>query len=116
MVSPSSIRTITLQPVQTLAKIFCVEETLSETEYIVVSRGHVIGVVLPSINGTPIISFNASSEKYIMKTQSDGSLNIDQSSLFTQSGIALQLNATIGKENRYSCMISNYSHFLITLL
>ena len=43
-------RTLTLSPVQTLAKIFCVEEALDPADDVAVSMGDVIGVVLPSTN------------------------------------------------------------------
>ena len=98
IVSPSSIRIITLQPVQTLAKIFCVEESLSETEFIQVSQGDVIGVVLPPNNAIPIVSSNAGSTHYIMKVlQSQYLINTVQSKLFTECEMALHLYATVGK-------------------
>ena len=98
IVSPSSIRTITLQPVQTLAKIFCVEECLSETDYITVSKGDVIGVVLPSNLSIPIVSSSASSEKLIIKhSRSDSPLNLSCSMLCPKYETALHFYATIGK-------------------
>ncbi len=45
-----TVRIIALQLVATLAKIFCVEETLDPAEYVQVSQGDVIGVVLPFNN------------------------------------------------------------------
>ena len=98
IVSPSSIRTITLQPITTLAKIFCVEHNLGETEYSMVSPGDVIGIVLPSTNAIPIVSTSAGSEKYIVKhAQNEHPLNVVQSKLQAVYETTLHLYATVGK-------------------
>ena len=111
IVSPSSIRIITLQPIQTLAKIFCVEESLNETDYITVSKGDVIGVVLPSSISIPIVSSSTSSEKFIMKhSRNDSPLNLSCSMLCPEYETALHLYATIGKS------ILNVLLMVITLL
>ena len=111
IVSPNSIRTITLQPVQTLAKIFCVEESLNETDYITVSKGDVIGVVLPSSISIPIVSSSTSSERFIMKhSRNDSPLNLSCSMLCPEYEAALHLYATIGKS------ILNVFLMVITLL
>ena len=97
ILSPSSIRTITLQPVQTQAKIFCVVKFLTETKHIILSLGNVIGVVLPSNNPIPIVRSNVSSKKYIMKnSQSDYHFNITQRNLLPINETVLLLYATIG--------------------
>ena len=54
-------RTITLTPIETKAKIFCKEEALDPVDYVLVSEGDVIGVVLPSTNPIPVVSSNAGS-------------------------------------------------------
>ena len=54
-------RTITLTPIETKAKIFCKEEALDPVNYVLVSEGDVIGVVLPSTNPIPVVSSNAGS-------------------------------------------------------
>ena len=97
IVSPSSIRNITLQPIQTLAKIFCVEESLNETEYVVVSTGDLIGVVLPSNNVIPVISSNSESAISMKFSQSEVPLSFLKLELLNSTGIALHLYASIGK-------------------
>ena len=98
IVSSSSIRTITLQPNQTLAKIFCVEESLSENDSVLVSTGDVIGVVLSSSNAIPIVSSNANAPVSIMKhSQNENPIDLLQSDLIDLSNSALHLYATISK-------------------
>ena len=98
IVSPTSIRTITLQPIQTLAKIFCVEELLSENDFVLVSTGDVIGVVLPSNGAIPIVSSNANPPLSIMKRSQNGNpIDLLQSDLIDLSSSALHLYATISK-------------------
>ena len=113
IVSPVSIRTITLLPVQTRAKIFCVVTFLTETDYIILSHGDVIGMVLPSNNPIPIVSSQVSSEKYTMKhSQSDYPLNITQSNLLPITETVLHLYATIGMPKILSLYIPYSLHFL----
>ena len=76
------------------------EESLNETEFIQVSQGDVIGVVLPSNTAIPIVSSSASSEMVIMKhSQNDSPLNLSCSMLHPKYETALHLYATIGKQN-----------------
>ena len=51
-----SDRTITLVPIATLAKVFCVEETLEVSNFVSVTQNDVIGVVLPNNNAIPVLS------------------------------------------------------------
>lgn len=97
VVSPRSIRTITLQTVSTLPKIFCVEEVLDVSEYVLVSQGDIIGVVLPSSNPIPLLSSNSGSGVSLLKHSQDTSaMNLTSSQFTTMSGTALHLYATIG--------------------
>ena len=97
IVSPSSIRTITLQPVQTLAKIFCVEESVNQSEFVQVSLGDVIGVVLPSSNAIPIISSSVDPLIAIKKhPRNESPVDLLQSDLSYLSSTALHLYATVG--------------------
>ncbi len=78
-------RTISLDPIDTKAKIFCVEETLVPGDYVSVSQGDFIGVVLPSTNPIPVVSTDAGSSSSLMKhPQSVGTSDLNcwvQSSL-----------------------------------
>ena len=87
------------------------EECLNETDYITVSKGDVIGVVLPSSISIPIVSSSTSSEKFIMKhSRNDSPLNLSCSMLCREYETALHLYATIGKS------ILNVLLMVITLL
>ena len=97
-VSPSSIKTITLQPVQTLAKVFCIEESLNETEFVQVSQDDVIGVVLPSSNAIPIISFSLESHKHVLKySENETPVNVLQYNARKEDNVSMHLRATLSK-------------------
>ena len=97
-------RTLTLIPVQTLAKIFCVEEVLDPADHVAVSVGDVIGVVLPSTSPIPVISSNtasplsSSSSSFLMRhPQTENTTNLMASEFRTLSNSALHLYAKLGK-------------------
>ncbi len=54
-----SITLIELQPVDTLARIYCTQEILEPVNSIEISRGDVIGVVLPTENPIPMIGLRS---------------------------------------------------------
>ena len=97
-----TVRIITLQPVTTLAKIFCVEETLDPAEYVQVSQGDVIGAVLPSSNPVPVIGSNTGSTFFSLMKHSHNSvaINLLSSELTTLSETALHLYTTLSKKNK----------------
>ena len=93
-----STRTMTLQPIQTLAKIFCIEETLSESDYVQVMQGDVIGVVLPSSNPIPVVGTNAGSNYALQRhSQNSNAINLLNSEFSMQSQAVLHLYASIGE-------------------
>ncbi len=97
-----TVRIITLQPVTTLAKIFCVEETLDPAEYVQVSQGDVIGAVLPSNNPIPVIGSNTGFSFSLMKHSQNSATTNLLSSEFTTLGVtALHLYTTLGKNNKH---------------
>ncbi len=97
-----TVRIITLQPVTTLAKIFCIEETLDPSEYVQVSQGDVIGAVLPSSNPVPVIGSNTGSTFFSLMKHSHNSvaINLLSSELTTLSETALHLYTTLSKKNK----------------
>ena len=112
VVNPNSIKTITLQPVQTLAKIFCIEESLDERDFILVSQNDVIGVVLPSSNPIPILGSNADPSIQLRRHISSTSpADVISSELTTLSSSVLHLYATIGRLQVLTVsLFYNYSH------
>ncbi len=98
IVNSNSIKTITLQPVQTLAKIFCTVESLDERDFILVSQNDVIGVVLPSSNPIPILGSNADPSIQLGRHISSTSpADVISSELTTLSSSVLHVYATVGK-------------------
>ena len=94
-----SSRTITLVPTQTLAKIFCVEETLDSADSVFVMQNDVIGAVLPSSNPIPVVSSDPSSSSSLMRhSQSSSAIDLLNSELTSLSGTALHLYGSISKE------------------
>ena len=86
-------RMLTLSPVQTLAKVFCVEEVLDPADYATVSMGDVIGVVLPSTNPIPVISSNTGSS--LMRHPQTRTTNLLGSEFTTLPDSALHLYAKL---------------------
>jgi len=96
--SDRSIKNITLQPVQTLAKIFCVEVALMEEEYVHVSEGDVLGVILPSLNRIPIVGSSEEVDRYFLQYSSaEISASIKFSGITNESNLFAHLFATVGK-------------------
>ncbi len=93
-VNPTSIRTITVPPVETEAKIFCMQEHLNTTEYVSVSLGDMIGVSLPENNPISVLRTNENLTQSILWAP-----NFDNTSLNLMSinGISLHVYATIGE-------------------
>ena len=84
VLSPGSARNISLNPIRTLAKIFCVEESLDESDYVEVSQGDVIGVVLGLNNAIPVLGSAASSGAFTLEqSQNEYPQNIPRQSLST---------------------------------
>ncbi len=66
VVNPSSIRTIRLHPIKTIANIVFEQEVLREEEHILVTIGWVVGVALPAINTIPIIGHDSKYGEHLM--------------------------------------------------
>jgi hypothetical protein len=93
-------RNVTLSPIATLqlAKIFCVEEALDPVDYVLISSGDVIGVVLPSTNFIPVVSSNAGSGSTLRRhVQNTGTMDLIGSEFTTMSNTALHVYAKLGK-------------------
>ena len=103
-------RTITLDPVQTLAKIFCVEEALDPADYVAVSQGDVIGVVLPSTNPIPVVSSNSGSS-LMRHSQSVSAINLLSSEFTVVSNSALHVYTKLGEAET-----TFHAHFTIRRL
>ena len=91
-------RTITLTPIETKAKIFCKEEALDPVDYVLVSEGDVIGVVLPNTNPIPVVSSNAGSGSSLRRHLQNTSPTDLMGSEFTDMpNLALHVYAKLGK-------------------
>ena len=98
MASRDSIKNVILQPVQTPAKIYCVEVALLEEEYFPVSQGDVIGVVLPSENKIPVVGFSEQMDNHFLQYSSKEMFTpIQVSGLRSGRNLFVHLSATIGK-------------------
>ncbi len=99
IVNPRSIRFITLTAVQTLAKIFCVQEPINQTEYVSVSHGDVIGLSLHSANAIPIVGSSSLNSTTLLKvnTEKDFPSDMSEADLMTMTTRTLHLHATLGK-------------------
>jgi len=96
VVSHGSIRNITQNHTATLAKLFCVEEALKESDYVQVNKGDVIGVVLASNNAIPVLGSATSSSDMLGKSQYDYPQNISLNSLSSFSGFLHLYASTSG--------------------
>ena len=102
VLSPGSARNITLNPIRTLAKIFCVEESLDESDYVEVSQGDVIGVVLGPNNAIPVLGSAASSGAFTLEQcQNERPQNIPQQSLSSLNMLLHLYASTSGKHVIY---------------
>ena len=106
-----SARTITLVPNATLAKIFCVEETLGSSGSVFVSAGDVIGAVLPSNNPIPVVSSDSTSNSSLMRhPQTTTPADLTSSGFSTISGSALHLYGTLGEPIGFAWLHVAYSN------
>ena len=90
-----SARTITLVPVATLAKVFCVEETLEASNSVSVAQNDVIGVVLPNNNAIPVLTSNAALS-LIRHSQAVTTPSLVASEFSTTSNRGLHLYSNLG--------------------
>ena len=95
-VIPGSSSTISLTPVMTHAKIFCIKETLDSANYVAMAEGDVVGVVLPSSNPIPVVSTNADSSQLMKHSQSTSATDLLGSEFTTISDSALHVYANLG--------------------
>ena len=89
-----SITLIELQPVDTLARIYCTQELLEPVNYIAIRQGDVIGMVLPIENYIPMIGMESDN----MLLMREGSEDLSPSSVLNSSSfLALHLYVEIGR-------------------
>ena len=91
-----SNRTITLTPVATLAKIFCVLESLDPADYVFVSQNDVIGVTLPASNAIPVLS-SASGSSLLRHSEAVNTASLLASGFNTTDNRGLHLYSNLGK-------------------
>ena len=91
-----SITLIELQPVDTLARIYCTQELIEPVNYITIRQGDAIGVVLPTENYIPMIGNESDSTLLTIVRPGDVEVSSILNGLLTQS-LALHLYAEIGK-------------------
>ena len=84
----------------TLAKVFCVEHSLSREDYLPVSQGDTVGVVLPSDNPIPVIG---SGETNYLKYRSELNLQSITMNSLTSASAIIHVEAVIGKQNSRHC-------------
>ena len=100
---------ITLQPTETLPKIFCKEEILDSSEYIYVNVGDIIGVVLPLRNPIPLVSSNSGSSFSLLKHSEDTITgDLSNSELTTLSQTALHLHTSLGEHHKIVYSVCSY--------
>ena len=105
----SARRTVSLLHNATLAKIVCMEETLSPADSVSVMEGDVIGVVLPSSNPIPVVS-SAPTSSLLRHSQSASAGDLLSSEFTDLSGSALHLYGTLGQiVISYFAIASNYT-------
>ena len=80
----------------TLAKVFCVEHSLSREDYLPVSRGDIVGVVLPSDSPIPVIG---SGETDFLIYRSEQNLESIMCNSLTTTSAIMHVEAVIGKVN-----------------
>ena len=78
----------------TLTKVFCMEHSLSTEDYLPVSHGDIVGVVLPSDNPIPVIG---SGETNDLKYRSERSLQNIMINSLTPTSAIMHVEAVIGK-------------------
>ena len=91
-----SARTLTLVPVFTLAKVFCMEETLKDSDFISVSQNDVIGVVLPATNATTPVLSSTTSTSLLRHDQTTTSKSLSRSDFSAVTNTALHLYSNLG--------------------
>ena len=96
-VTAGSSRTISLVHIDTLARIFCMEETLDSADSLFVMESDVIGVVLPSSNPIPVVSSDLSSNSIVTHPQNASAVDLLNSELTSVSGINLHVFADLGR-------------------
>ena len=94
---PGRFTRISLIHNHTLAKVFCVEHSLSREDYLPVSHGDIVGVVLPSVNPIPVIG--SGEDTYLERITSEVLENISTDSLSPTRAI-WHVEAVIGKINQ----------------
>jgi hypothetical protein len=94
-------RNITLSFIATLAIIFCMEETVDPVDYVLITEGDVIGVVLPNTNPLPVVGSNTSSASSMKKHLHNAATADLLVSEFTEiPDTALHVYANLGKSIR----------------
>ena len=97
---PGSDYTLQLvQPVSTLARIFCKIEVLQPQDYVRVQTDDVIGVSLPTQNPLPLVASDATGYSLMMNSALNTPATLQSASLSEGTNMALHLSPIIGKYN-----------------
>ena len=91
---PKGFTRISIIHNHTLAKVFCVEHSLFREDYLPVSHGDIVGVVIPSVNPIPVIG--SGEEQYLEKIPSEVLGDIKTDSLSPTHAV-WHVEAVIGK-------------------
>ena len=95
----------------TLARVFCAEHSLSIEDYLPVSNGDIVGVVLPSVNPIPVIGSGETTG--FLKYRPEQNLKSTMYISLTETSAIMHVEAVIGKQNsRHSENIPTYIFFL----
>ena len=98
---------------RTLAKIFCVEHSLSREDYLPVSHGDIVGVVLPSDSPIPVIGSGETITDFL-KYRSEQNLESIMYDSLTSTSAIMHVEAVIGIENsRRSENILSICYFFV---
>ena len=97
--SPSSAKTLSVQHVQTRARVFCVEYALNDAESFFVSEDDVVGVIFPPSNAIPLVgTISNSLLSTHLYTDNENTTNISRNSLQSLPSTVLHLYVSIGKQ------------------
>ena len=82
----------------TLARVYCAEHSLSIEDYLPVSNGDIVGVVLPSVYPIPVIGLGGG-DTDILEYRSDQNLKSTMYNSLTATSAIMHVEAVIGKQN-----------------
>ena len=99
----------------TLARVFCAEHSLSIEDYLPVSNGDIVGVVLPSVNPIPVIGSGEMTD--FLKYRLEQNLKSTMYNSLTETSAIMHVEAVIGKQNSRHCenILPTYNFFVKTI-